>query len=147
MSEFEAAHYSSMISGGAVWLVLLLLVVIAAAMAQRGRPAPAASTVRAAWVGPVLISAAVLAFFAAAPFVIYGAGPNPSARGISLVVANQAGYATSFLLLGLLSVGVARILGARGWATKSFAIGTAAGLALGALAAAQGGYPWLIAPP
>lgn len=148
MSDFEAAHYHNLLAGALIWGGVLAAVLFAVARSTWGRATgPAIESRRAPWVGPFIVASAVLAFFCVAPFVVYGAGPAPSGRGVSLVVANQAGYATSFLLLGLLFIGLGRMVGLRGRATISFATGTALGIALAVIAATINGHPWFLAPP
>lgn len=152
MSDFEVAHYQGLLSGGLIWAILLGAIVIGAAARAffarpRTIPAVAVPVQRSAWVGPVLITLGVIAFFLVAPFVVYGQGPAPSARGVVMVLAGQVGYAASFLLLGLVATGIGRILGFRDRSTVSFALGTGAGMALSALAAASNHHPWLLAAP
>lgn len=148
MSDFEAAHYHNLLAGALVWGGIFAAILFAVARATWGRADGAAIVSRRApWVGPVIVASAVLAFFCVAPFAVYGAGPAPSGRGLSLVIANQAGYATSFLLLGLVFIGLGRLVGLRGRATISFAAGTALGIALAVIAATVNGHSWLLAPP
>lgn len=154
MSDIDAAHYSNLIFGGLIWVVLfaaLAIGVIAKTLPTKRRvDAPSTATVsgpRPAWVGPALISLLVTFFFSAAPFAVYGSGPSPSPMGVSMVVAGQVGYATSFLLFGLLTMGVGRMFGLRGRATATFATGTAIGVGLAVLSASMGHHSWLLAPP
>lgn len=148
MPEYEAAHYHNLLGGVLIWGGLLAAVLFAVARSTLSRvDGPTIVSRRAPWVGPVIVASVVLALFCVAPFVVYGTGSAPSGRGVSLVVANQAGYATSFLLLGLLFIGLGRLVGMRDRGTLTFAIGTSIGVALAVIAATINGHSWLLAPP
>lgn len=150
MPEYEVAHYYRLLYGALVWGIILAavaVVVLRSWTGPRSANGPSTTAPRPAWLGPVFVATAVMVFFCVAPFVAYGTGSSPSVRGVSMVVANQAGYATSFLLVGLLAVGLGRIFGLRGRATITFTAGAALGMVLAAVTAANNGHAWLLAPP
>lgn len=86
-------------------------------------------TTGTSWRGPIIFSAIFIAFACIAPFALFEPGTDPTAYGISLVIAEQAGRAIAFLLLGLITAIATRFAGYRN-TTWPFIIGTTAGLAM-----------------